>query len=265
MLVKIFLILAILAGIAAVILGFTQVKPKIEGLQQNLVEETTERIKQTKRAEKGEKERDQALSDLKSERNAHSQTRTRLRTAEDNLAASEQRNQQLQAQINKLQGDLTAARQNLAAWDALGIKVEEVKGLMNNLAEEKRKNEVLQSENKVLNQRVAILKRQLDDLLQPDPSDRVEEGVPLPTDLKAKVVAVDPKWNFVVLDVGSDQEAREGGNMIIYRDGKLIAKVKIQSVTASSSIATIMSGWKITDVQEGDLALHRPVKPKVSQ
>lgn len=265
MLVKIFLILAILAGIAAVILGFTQVKPKIEGLQQNLVEETTERIKQTKRAEKGERERDQALSDLKSERNAHSQTRNRLRTTEENLAASEQRNQQLQAQINKLQSDLTAARQNLAAWDALGIKVEEVKGLMSSLAEEKRKNEVLQSENKMLNQRVAILKQQLEDLLKPDASEMVEEGVPLPTDLRAKVVSVDPKWNFVTLDVGRNHEAREGGNMLIYRDGKLIAKVKIQSVTDNSSIATIMAGWKIVDVQEGDLALHRPVKRKIAQ
>jgi hypothetical protein len=51
----------------------------------------------------------------------------------------------------------------------------------------------------------------------------------LPTGLRGKILAVDPKYDFVVLNIGEDQGAKERGVMMVDRDGKLLGKVRIKS------------------------------------
>jgi hypothetical protein len=264
MLTKIFLILAILIGIAAAILGFTQVKPKIEDLQTKLVDETEKRGQQTTRANKAEKDRDAEKAAKEAETARHNTTKGNLKRTQDELASANDQISQLNVKITKVTADLTAAKQDLNAWINLGIEVDKIKEMIAELKAEKLKNEALNGENKMLAQKLRDRENYIKILLGEKQYDD-EEGVPMPSDLKAKVVAIDPKWDFVVLDVGKAQEAREGGNMLIYRDGKLIAKVKIRSVTENSCVATIMSGWKLVDVVEGDLALHRSVKQTPGQ
>lgn len=259
MLTKIFLILAILIGIAAAILGFTQVKPKIEDLQTKLVDETEKRGQQTTRANKAEKDRDAEKAAKEAETARHNTTKGKLRQTESELTAATEQISQLNVKITKVTADLTAAKQDLNAWINLGIPVEKIKDMIAELKAEKIKVEELVGVNKRLQTQLTSATNYIKILLGEKTFDD-EEGVPMPSDLRAKVVAIDPKWDFVVLDVGKAQEAREGGNMLIYRDGKLIAKVKIRTLTENSCVATIMSGWKLVDVAEGDLALHRPVK-----
>jgi hypothetical protein len=259
MLTKIFLILAILIGIAAAILGFTQIKPKIEDLQTKLVDETEKRGQQTTRANKAEKDRDAEKAAKEAETARHNTTKGKLRQTESELAGATEQISQLNIKITKVTADLTAAKQEFNAWLNLGIDVDKIKDMIAELKAEKLKNEALNGENKMLATKLRAAENYIKILIDKESFDD-EEGVPMPTDLKAKVVAIDPKWDFVVLDVGKAQEAREGGNMLIYRDGKLIAKVKIRSLTENTCVATIMSGWKLVDVTEGDLALHRPVK-----
>ena len=87
---------------------------------------------------------------------------------------------------------------------------------------------------------------ELQKLTGPDPIVR------LPADLHGKIVVVDPKWDFVVLNVGDDQGALEDGEMLVSRDGKLVAKVVIRSVQKDRCIANIVPGWKIGEMFEGD-------------
>jgi cell shape-determining protein MreC len=63
---------------------------------------------------------------------------------------------------------------------------------------------------------------------------------------------VDPKWNFVVLNVGEDQGVLEDGEMLVSRDGRLVAKVIVRSVQKDHSIANIVPNWRLGDVIEGD-------------
>src|SRR5262249_28024129 len=79
--------------------------------------------------------------------------------------------------------------------------------------------------------------------------------LPLPANIRGKVVAVDPKWSFVVLDVGSDQGVREKGVLLVSRNSKLVAKVKVTSVQGGRSVANIVPGWKIGELLEGDLVV----------
>lgn len=68
-------------------------------------------------------------------------------------------------------------------------------------------------------------------------------------------MAVDPKWDFVVLNVGEDQGVLQNGELLVSRDGKLVAKVIVRSVQKDRCIANMVPGWKLGDIYEGDVAI----------
>jgi len=70
--------------------------------------------------------------------------------------------------------------------------------------------------------------------------------------LRGKIVVVDPKWDFVVLNIGEDQGVLENGELLVSREGKLLAKVIVRSVQKDRAIANLVPGWKFSDVMEGD-------------
>ena len=79
-----------------------------------------------------------------------------------------------------------------------------------------------------------------------------DTDIKLRADLKGKVIVVDPKWDFVVLDVGEEQGAIQDGELLVSRAGKLVAKVILRSVQKDRSIANIIPGWKLGEPIEGD-------------
>jgi len=78
----------------------------------------------------------------------------------------------------------------------------------------------------------------------------------MPVGLKGRVLIVDPKWSFVVLDVGEKQGAVKNGVLMISRKTKLVAKVRIMSLQPERSIANILPGWNLAEVMEGDQVLY---------
>jgi cell shape-determining protein MreC len=71
------------------------------------------------------------------------------------------------------------------------------------------------------------------------------------------VIAVDPKYDFVVLDIGGNQGILENAKLIINRDGKFIGKVRVTSVEPNRSVANVMPEWKQDDIMEGDVAISQ--------
>lgn len=71
---------------------------------------------------------------------------------------------------------------------------------------------------------------------------------------QGRVVAVNPGWNFVVIDVGDRQGATINAPLVVTRGGQNIAKARITSVEPSTSIADIIpsSLAKGQSVQPGD-------------
>jgi type II secretory pathway component PulC len=76
--------------------------------------------------------------------------------------------------------------------------------------------------------------------------------VKLRADLKGIIIAVDPKWDFVVLNIGEEQGVLEDGELLVNRDGKLVAKIVVRSVQKDRCIANIVPGWQLGEVFEGD-------------
>jgi cell shape-determining protein MreC len=71
-----------------------------------------------------------------------------------------------------------------------------------------------------------------------------------------KVLVVDPKYDFVVLNVGGNQGVVENGRLLVNRDGKLVAKLRVTKVEPNRSIANIVPDWKQSEVMEGDQVVY---------
>ena len=116
-------------------------------------------------------------------------------------------------------------------------------------AEDERDN--LAAEKVVFLRKIQTLQAHLDQYVNPD------KEVVLPNGLAGHVVAVDPKWNFVLLDIGADSGVLERGQMKVHRKGKLISKVRIVSVEAKTAIANVLPDWQQPDqtIAAGDSVL----------
>jgi len=249
MLIRLSLILAILAGLAAGIVNFTVVKGKIDTL-------TNDRNDQRSQKEQAQRDLASTRKTLKETQDTLETTKTQLADSEkkrqklsDDLIAANTKIEDLNTKLNKTSQDLDLARGDLQAYKNTGLTAPEVNDLNKNLKQTQIALSVANQEKLVMTHRIAQLNSQLKEF--------TVQGyqVQLPPGLKGQVMAVDPKWDFVVLNVGEDQGVLKDGEMLVSRDGRLVAKVVIRSVQKDRSIANLVPGWKLTDVYEGDVAI----------
>jgi vacuolar-type H+-ATPase subunit I/STV1 len=246
---KVCLIIAIVAGLAAGILTVTKV--------QDIIVTT-----RTDRDDWAKKDKDEVL--------AHNKTKKTLKETGEKLAATQKTLDQTKGELDaantsietltKEKTDLTAKldkttsqyeedEQKLEVWRALGLTPDQVRENVANLAKSRKEIAALIGENRILMAKTN------------EWQDRWNAFFPnadplLPVGLHGKIVAVDPKFNFVVLNIGSDQGAKQLGVMMVDRDGKLLGKVRISSVTKTECIANIMPDWKRGNIMEGDEVLY---------
>ena len=84
----------------------------------------------------------------------------------------------------------------------------------------------------------------------PKPPVVIEEPEEEPSD--ADVLVVNRKFNFIVANLGRLGGADLGTSLDVYRNGKLIAKTKIEKLYDNMSAATILPEWKNAKIKEGD-------------
>lgn len=246
MLLRVFLILAILAGIGTVAVTQFMVRPHIETIREERETNKNNWQRELARANK-------LSRDLKTTQETLAATEKTLEETKIELAATTQRADDQQRRADMLQVNLdntlrerNEAQQKLAAWDALGIPVQAVKQVIES---EKRFREA----TAILNEEKTIVlaeNKRLQGIIDEIWGDQ-ERPVDMPG-VKGKVVAVDPKWNFVVLDVGEKAGAKPRGIFMVSRNGKLIGKVKVATVQPDRSIANVIPGWELEEIMEGD-------------
>lgn len=246
MLIRISLIVAIIAGLAVGALNFFMVKEKITTLQTDLKTQTDGRKKAETDLAKTRKDLDTTSKELATTKQTLETTTGERDKALTDLAAQTKRADRLTDDLNKTRRERDDAQAELAAYKATDLKPEQIvainkqfKGLQDTIKGLQGENTVLGRKIKKLENELAVFKTE-------------EYIVPLPPGLKGAVVVTDPKWNFVVLNVGEEQGVLEQGELLVNRNGKLVAKVKIRSVQKDRSIANVMPGWQLGDVLEGD-------------
>jgi cell shape-determining protein MreC len=251
MLLRIFLAIAILAAIATAVVTFLPVKDKITTVMRERDDWHGKYDTTFTELTKTKDNLAKTTRDLESTRKNLADTRTQLEASQNEAASQKKRGDGLDVALKGMEAKWKETDQLLSAWKSLGITVDQVratvatnKELLTLIAQATREKELL-------NNRVLAAQQQLE--IYRDP----EHVVPLPPELIGKIVAVDPKYDFVVIDVGQRQGVLTHGQMLISREGKLVAKVRIKEVEPDRAIANVMPGWKLTDVFEGDVAVSR--------
>ena len=256
MLIRISLILAIIAGLAVGVINFTKVKQIIATTRQ-------ERDEWHGKFDETDRKLTKTTADLKKTQAALDDTKKTLADTQKQLDVADSKVNDLTAKADKLQSDLTAAQKELSdakidldiyrsvfpTTTAAVNAGKEVKAMQEHV-------DAVEDEKKVLQRQLVRVNAELDVYRNPD------RPIPLPASLIGKVLVADPKWDFVILSVGADQGALNRGEMLVNRDGKLVAKVKITSVQKDRCIANVLPGWKLGDVIEGDQVI--PAYPSES-
>jgi cell shape-determining protein MreC len=246
MLIRISLIVAIIAGLAVGGLNFFKVKKIIETTRQQRDEFHTELDRTNGVLVATQKNLKQATNEL-------AQTKTELAATKKDLANAVAAQADLKKQIASLQDNLNTSEKNLTdakieldKYHAAFPTPEQALSVAKDMKALQERVDAIEDEKKILQRQNTRLQARLDIYEHPD------HPVPLPATLIGKVLVADPKWDFVVLNVGEDQGALERGEMLVNRDGKLVAKIRITSVQKDRCIANVLPGWKLGEVLEGD-------------
>jgi len=246
MLIRISLIVAIVAALVAGALNIIEVRDKIGTLITQRNDFHTQRDQVQAQLDSTRKDLAKTKDDLTQTQQELADTKTQRDKAVADDAAQTKRANDLSDKLAKTTQALNDAQAQLAAYQATGYKPEQVAGLGKALKSTQDELAAVQEENGVLQRTVNRLTARINELVG------TNYVVTLRADLRGKVVAVDPKWDFVVLNIGGDQGVLNDGEMLVSRDGRLVAKVIVRSVQKDRSIANVIPGWQLGDIIEGD-------------
>jgi hypothetical protein len=246
MLIRISLIVAIVAGLAVSGLNFIKVKEKITTIQQQREDEKSAKVQAQTELASTKKDLDKTTADLKTTKATLETTSAELAKATSDLANQTKMTARLTEERDKVVKERNDAQADLEAYKLTGLKPEQILSMNKNYKSLQAALDASQDEKKLLGQKITRLQTELDRYVSP------EKPVYLPASLTGKVLVTDPKWNFVVLNIGLDQGVKEYGELLVNRNGRLVAKVIIRSAQKDRCIANVMPGWQLGEVMEGD-------------
>jgi len=249
LLLRIFLVLAILAGIGVIVVSQVMLKPQIEGIITVREENHKNWKSEEEKARKLGKSLKETQTDLNRTKGDLETTKSQLTDVTGKFESEQKRANGLQVNLDTTKSNLKIAQDELAAYANTGFKPNEIKGLVDQTKSQKVVLDGLTEELKVFTDLYRKATNQIAQLTG------VTQDPPIPAGVRGHVLVVDPKWNFLVLDIGSKQELPEKGVLLVAREGVLVAKIRVMSVQKDRSIANIMPGWKLKDVLEGDQVL----------
>ena len=246
---RICLVIAILASTGVIVLTQWKVRQHIQGIIVVRNDNIKGRADELAGKLKSQAELADTRSHLTSTTTKLNTTEAALASVSSKLADAEAAKVAITKDLEKVREEKNAAQQELARWEAVGIRPDQVKQLVAALDKSRTAIAILEEEKKILARHSKI------PIGYSGPSIVNEDDVMLPLGLKGMVKVVDPKWDFVVLDIGANQGVMQNGVMMVHRDSKLIGKVKIVNVMGDRCVANILPGWKLREIQEGDQVL----------
>ena len=197
--------------------------------------------------------------------------RKAIKTAEEaakkDAEESKAKAKELSLSAEKLAKDLDSAKTDLETTNSklkltaeqLQTYTDELKGkkpaeLFTELSDLSEKAKAAESENKLL----AAAKAKVDEDLKKlrTEVEMTRPGSAKSIALSGKIVAVNPTWNFVILDLGKNDQVVEGLTMVVYRGDKMIGKLKTVTVDAQTSVADVLPGSPASAIEVGDQVVY---------
>lgn len=194
-------------------------------------------------------------------------TKGTLKSTEETLTEQKAKNQELTLHADKLSKELETTKSDLestnsklkltaeqlqAYQDGLkGKKPDELFQEINDLSE---KVKVAEGEQKMLaaarDKTEAELKKLRDQM------EMIKPGGTKSMSLSGRILAVNPTWNFVILDLGKNDQVVEGLTMVVYRGEKMIGKIKTVTVDAQTAVADVLPETPAAAIEVGDQVVY---------
>lgn len=249
MLLRLSLVIAIIAALAVGVLNFVMVKEKIETTEKHRAEEEAAKLDAQGKLTKATQDLEKTTADLNTAKEALATSTSERDKAQAEVASLAKQKIELTDRVARFTQERDEARAELARFVATGQTPAQILGFVGQIKRLQEAIEVANTETKLLAQKLRGTEVKLAKLIDPTIL------VPLPPDLKGKVIASDPKWDFVVLDVGEDQGVLEDGELLVNRNGRFVAKIRVRTVEKGRCIANVMPGYRLAEVMEGDQVL----------
>ena len=251
LLLRLSLAVAILASIATFVVGHINVSTKIADMSRT-IEDTQGQLETTKGQEaKARAEAKKAKGEAETANKQLGETMEALQMTRAEATTQRQRADSLADNLEKTTKDKNTYQALVSAWEVLGVTPDQVRGIQQDLKLARETIDVFNDEKRIMARNIITLTAELEKYTKGE-----DKAPPLPAGLKGKVLAVDPKYDFVVVDLGEKDGIIPRGELLVSRDGKLVAKIRILRVEPSRCIANILPQWKQADVLEGDQILN---------
>ena len=250
--VRISLVVTVLALLGGGFIAMNNVKGRIDGLGTDLAN-TQNTLSDTKR-DLGKAAKEQKLAETARDtaQGQAEDAKARLSKAVSDLVQQRERAKEHEDNAKKLQVELVDARKFSESWrlfqQANGTQTE-IRQKLATFADVNTQRANFLSENTILLTQIEKLGVELSRYTG------TSVKVSLPQNLHGTVTAVDTQFDFVVLDIGESQGAREHGELLVSRGEKLIGKLRILDVKMEHSIANILPDWKQDEIQTGDIVI----------
>ena len=197
--------------------------------------------------------------------------------AADKLTAETQRREKVESDLETVQGQLTAARNEVTTLTSdLAAKTTELQNLeqqvagmatkepsddqttsdiATQLAELQTSLEAAEREKEILAEKLTAAEVAVKDL---EEREKARASRIMSKGLEGKVIAYNPAWNFVVLNLGDNQGVVPQAEMLVKRSGTFLGKVQITSVEPNTSIADIVTSSvsRGAQIQPGDSVIY---------
>lgn len=247
---RIFTFLAFVAGAAAIAAAFLKIKPEIQRLETGWTATKGELSTMTSDRDKEKKAKEEVQGNLASTKKKLDETTSEADKLKKELDTANNRVRETQAQVDKVSSEITGLKSEIEKYKSSLPGDMTIEQLLAKLKSNEDTLATLEQEKKVLNEQMIKLdqeKKKAEELV------RMKKEGKVPSGLTGHVLAVNDDWNFVVIDLGLNNAVVEGATAIVYRDGNLVAKIRISSVEPSIAIGDIIPEWKRGPLAEGDL------------
>ena len=143
--------------------------------------------------------------------------------------------------IARLEGDISGSSTEIASVEKASTRLEKVSSSEEDIAMELQK---IRSEKQRL--QLVLQERAGTD------SGSAEAGTSVSTGFSGRVLVVNEKYDFVVVDIGEDHGMETGSVLILHRGTKFLGKVTVEKVYARMSAATLLLDWLQDEPKVGD-------------
>ena len=243
-------IIVIILSVLIIAILWGKTKPSITSLKAELVSAQGARA-EAEKAERTAQAAQRDAEDLAETRLAElTNAKDSLKNAMTALGQQRARGDELDTQLSEVTDQLLDARRELQSWIALGVDQQYVYTMKQRIADAHDEIAAITEEKTVLLRQMDQMRYELGRFVGPTQKVLMRDG------LEGSVQAIDSDWGFVIVNVGEKDGARENGELLVSREGKLVGKLLISSVEDNRSIANVIPGWVQSDIQVGDLVAY---------